>query len=85
MTDAPAGRTGKAPPSERTQILGSLVAALVIAAIAIALVTAKLGPTSSAELEAAEDRRDQRIEAVEERAEAEEERRERLEERANGG
>jgi len=61
------------PPSERAQIFGSLLVALVIVAITIAVVTALFGPTSAAELEGAEDRAKERTEAVEERAEAREE------------
>lgn len=67
------------PPSQGKQILGSLLVALAIAAIAIAVVTAHFGPTSHAELEAREERIDQRIDAREERlkqrADAAEERR----------
>ena len=65
--------------SERThlrQVVGSLLVAAAIVAIAIGVVTAKLGPTSTAELEAREEARDQRIDAIEERREAREERRE---------
>jgi Tfp pilus assembly protein PilN len=68
------------PPSQGTQILGSLLVALAIAAIAIAVVTAHFGPTSSAKLEAREERIDQRIDAREERAK---EREDRIEERRN--
>ncbi|HEV2789670.1 MAG TPA: hypothetical protein VGV69_00035 [Solirubrobacterales bacterium] len=53
------------PPSQGKQILGSLLVALAIAAVAVAVVTAHFGPTSSAELEAREERR----EAAEERRE----------------
>lgn len=60
------------PPSRMTQIVGSLLVALAIAAVAVAVVTAHFGPTSHAELEAREDR----IDAREERREAAEERRE---------
>lgn len=59
--------------TDRVQIFGSLLVALVIAAVAVAVVTAHFGPTSAAELEAAEERRDARTEAIEERAEAREE------------
>ncbi|HEY6730532.1 MAG TPA: hypothetical protein VI039_05860 [Solirubrobacterales bacterium] len=58
------------------QIIGSILVALAIAAVAIAVVTAHFGPTSSAELEVQEERIEQREEAREERAEAREERRE---------
>jgi hypothetical protein len=64
------------PPSQGVQIAGSLLVALAIAAIAIAVVTAHFGPTASAELEAREERVEQRLEAREERREAAEERRE---------
>lgn len=51
--------------AELIQIAGSLLVALAIAAVAIAVVTAHFGPTSSAALEAREDRIDQRIDARE--------------------
>lgn len=60
--------------SQPVQILGSLLVAAAIVAIAIAVVTAHFGPTSSAELEA----REERLEMIEE---AREERLEMLEER----
>ena len=56
-------------PPQRIQILGSVLVALAIAAVAIIVVTAHFGPTSSAKLEARED-------IVKERAEQREERRE---------
>lgn len=59
------------------QVIGSLLAAGAIVAIAIVVVTAKLGPTSSAELEAREERLELRIEQQEEAREAQEEARER--------
>ena len=62
--------------SHARQVIGSLLVAIAIVAIAIVVVTGKLGPTSTAELEAREEARDQRIEAVEERKEARQERRE---------
>lgn len=65
------------PPSQMTQIVGSLLVALAIAAVAVAVVTAHFGPTSHAELEVQEERIEQR----EERAEAREERREEAAER----
>jgi hypothetical protein len=65
-------------PRQSVQLLGSLLAALAIAAIAIAVVTAHFGPTSTAKLEAREDvvkeRVDTREERAEERADAREER-----------
>ena len=69
------------PPSQMTQIVGSLLVALAIAAVAVAVVTANFGPTSHAELEAREDRIDARLDAREERREAAEERREEAAER----
>lgn len=64
------------PPSQMKQIAGSLLVALAIATVAVAVVTAHFGPTSHAELEAQEERIEMREEAREERAEAAEERRE---------
>jgi bifunctional ADP-heptose synthase (sugar kinase/adenylyltransferase) len=61
-------------PSQGVQLLGSLLAALAIAAVAVAVVTAKFGPTSSAERELQEQRIEQREEAIEERQELLEER-----------
>ncbi len=63
-------------PPQTVQMLGSLLAALAIAAIAIAVVTAHFGPTSTAKLEAREDIVKERVEAREERAEEREEARE---------
>ena len=56
-------------PRQSLQLLGSLLAALAIAAIAIAVVTAHFGPTSVAKLEAREDIVKERVDAREERAE----------------
>lgn len=64
------------PPSQMIQIVSSLLVALAIAAVAVAVVTAHFGPTSHAALEAREDRIDARLDAREERREAAEERRE---------
>ncbi len=58
------------PPSQGKQILGSLLVALAIAAVAVAVVTVHFGPTSHAELEAREERIDQRLDAREERRES---------------
>lgn len=73
-------------PPEAVQILGSVLLALAIAAIAIAAVTAHFGPTSTAKLEAREDvvkeRQERREELAEEREEAREER---LDEAGSGG
>lgn len=66
--------------ARRWQLAGSILVAAVIAVLVVVAVTARLGPTSIAELDAAEERREQVIEAREERREqaieAQEERRE---------
>jgi F0F1-type ATP synthase membrane subunit b/b' len=49
------------------QVLGSLLAAVVLVAVVIVVVTWRIGPTSTAELDAREERLDQRIDAAEER------------------
>jgi len=67
--------------SPAAQIAGSLLVALAIAAVAIAAVTAHFGPTSNAELEAREERIDQRLDAREERAKERQDRREEAEKR----
>jgi Family of unknown function (DUF6529) len=54
-------------PSQGAQILGSLLVALAVVAVTIAVVTAHFGPTSNAELEAREERIDRRLDAQEER------------------
>ncbi|HEX8309309.1 MAG TPA: hypothetical protein VF645_12915 [Allosphingosinicella sp.] len=51
------------------QLLGSLAAAALIVAVAIWAVTAKLGPTSIAEREAAEERAEEADDSREEKAE----------------
>ena len=63
-------------PSHARQMLGSLLVALAIVAATIVLVTAKLGPTSVAELEARQERLEERNDAREERRERREESRE---------
>ena len=63
------------------QLLGSLLVGLAIAAVVIVAVTAQLGPTSVAELEAREEAREAREEAREERLEELQERVEELQER----
>jgi uncharacterized membrane-anchored protein YhcB (DUF1043 family) len=63
------------------QVLGSLLVALAIVAVVIGAVTARLGPTSVAELDAREEVRDARLDAAEERRE---QRAERREERVDG-
>ncbi len=55
--------------AQTRQMIGSLLVALAIVAVVIIAVTARLGTTSVAELEAEEQRREQRIEAAEERRE----------------
>jgi hypothetical protein len=70
--------------SQARQMLGSLVVAATIVAIVIAIVTSELGPTSVAELEAQQERRDQRIERAEERREQRIERREERREQRGG-
>lgn len=72
------------PPSQGVQIAGSLLIALAIAAVTIAIVTAHFGPTASAELGAREERVEQRLEAREERAEEHEKRREDAAKRLEG-
>jgi len=73
------------PPSQMTQIIGSTLVALAIAAVAIVVVTAHFGPTSTAKLEAREDAIDARIDAREERAEARKDRREEAAETRENG
>lgn len=55
--------------SQALQLLGSLLVALLIAAATVAVVTAKLGPTSAAEREALDDRIDLREERLKQREE----------------
>lgn len=55
-------------PSPGAQIVGALLVALAIAAVAVVVVTAHFGPTSTAALEAQEERIDARIDAREEAA-----------------
>lgn len=56
------------------QVTASLLAAVAIMAIVVVAVTIKLGPTSTAELEAQEDLLKERVELQEERLETAEER-----------
>jgi hypothetical protein len=63
--------------SHTRQLVGSLLVAAAIVAIAIVVVTARLGPTSAAELESLEERQQERIELREERIEQREKRLER--------
>jgi type II secretory pathway pseudopilin PulG len=55
--------------SHTRQMIGSLLVALAIVALAIAVVTARFGPTSAAEREVQEERIEQREELREERRE----------------
>lgn len=64
MEDDKAGKGGTG-----RQLIGSLAAAALIVALAIWAVTAKLGPTSIAEREAAEEQAEEAEEAREEAAE----------------
>jgi type II secretory pathway pseudopilin PulG len=57
------------PTSYRNQMIGSLLVALAIIAIAILAVTARLGTTSVAEEEARNERLRERLELREERIE----------------
>ena len=63
------------------QMIGSLIVALAIVALAIVAVTARLGPTPIAKLNAIEERADQREDRLDDRLDAREER---LEERGGG-
>jgi len=72
-------------PPQAIQLLGSLLVALAIAAVAIAVVTAHFGPTSSAQLEVQEDRIDLREDAIEERQTLREDRLEAVEDARDGG
>lgn len=63
-------------PPQALQVLGSVLVALAIAAVAIAVVTAHFGPTATAELEAREDIAKERAEQREEARKAREEARE---------
>ena len=55
------------------QLIGSLAGAALVVALALWAVTAKLGPTSIAEQDAAEERAEEAEEAAEEKAEESEE------------
>jgi uncharacterized membrane protein len=75
-------RGGFRRPSQLAQVVGSILFALAIAAIAVAVVTAQFGSTPVAELEAREERIDARIDAREERQQAREDAREERQEAA---
>ena len=62
--------------SRTRQLIGSLLAAVAIVAVVVVAVTARLGPTSVAELDAREEALEQRHELQEEQLEARQERRE---------
>ncbi|MET0958049.1 MAG: DUF6529 family protein [Solirubrobacterales bacterium] len=62
--------------SRTRQLIGSLLAAVAIVAVVVVAVTARLGSTSVAELDAREEALEQRQEAQEEQLEARQERRE---------
>ncbi|MBK5219710.1 MAG: hypothetical protein JJE35_07985 [Thermoleophilia bacterium] len=76
-------------PPQSLQMLGSLLVALAIAAIAIAVVTSHFGPTSVAKLDAQEERLDTRVDAREEaqkeREDAAQEREKAAEDSGGGG
>lgn len=63
------GREFRRPP-QLVQIVGSILVALAIAAIAVAVVTAHFGSTPALEIEAREERLEAREDAREEREEA---------------
>ena len=62
--------------TEGRQLAGSLLVALTIVVVVIVAVTARIGPTSTAELEVIKEREKQRTERLEERLDGLEERRE---------
>ncbi len=61
-------------PAHGRQVLASLLVALAIVAVVVVAVTARLGPTSVAEREAVEERREELLERDEELREEREER-----------
>jgi len=61
-------------PGHARQVIGSLLVAAAIVAIAILVVTARFGSTPVAELDAREEAQEQRLEQAEEQREAREER-----------
>jgi hypothetical protein len=67
--------------AESRQVIGSLLVALAIVAVAVVAVTLQLGPTSAAELDAREERLEERQELREERLEQLEELRDERERR----
>jgi hypothetical protein len=69
-------RDGYPRRSDARQVVGSLLAAIALIAVTIAVVTAKFGETPVAELEAREEAARERTELIEKRREAAAERRE---------
>ena len=67
--------------AQTRQMIGSLLVAVAIVVVVVVAVTSKLGPTSVAELEAREERLEERQELREERLEQREELREEREKR----
>jgi hypothetical protein len=63
------GQHGGGVPRMKRQLIGSLLVAAIIVAVTIITVTAQLGPTSAAELEAQEERPEELLELQEERRE----------------
>ena len=62
--------------AQTRQMIGSLLVAAAIVALVVVAVTARLGPTSIAELDAREERQEERLKAAEERREERQQRRE---------
>lgn len=57
-------------PSHKRQVVGSLIAAILLVVVTVALVTAKIGPgLDSTELREKEERQEERLEQREERLE----------------
>lgn len=71
--------------AQRRQMLGSLLVALAIVAVAIAVVTARLGPTSAAELDSRERIEKERTDRLEERLKQREEQLEERRDQREGG
>jgi hypothetical protein len=67
--------------TQTRQLIGSLIVAGMIVAVTIAVATAKFSPTSGTELEALEERQEQRLEQQEERLDEQDERLEEREDR----
>jgi electron transfer flavoprotein alpha subunit len=72
--------------SHTRQVIGSLLVALLIVAMAVVVVTARFGPTSTAELESREKIEKERIDLQEERLKQQEDAREEAQkQREDGG